>query len=378
VPASDIVVVGGGVLGLSTAYHLVRAGARVTLVDRADVGRATAAGAGILSGDATTLYEGPRYELVAKSFQYYPVLIDLLADDDAGETDFARCPMLLVAVDEAEEALLAKRRSLIFERQARLGAPAPEDLCEIKPEEARRFFPPLTEVRRAILYRDAGRVDGRLLAQALRRAGERHGLVVRRASVTRLLVERGRAHGVVIDEETLPASAVVVAGGAWSPALADELGVEVPVSPQRGQIAHLRLPGQPTEEWAVISGFRGHYIVTWPEGRVVAGATRETGSGYAPVVTASGVAEVLSEALRVAPGLAAAELQEVRVGLRPLAADDTPVLGRVPGTEDVYLATGHGPHGLQLGPFSGKLVADLILGRPLPMDTESFAVSRFR
>ena len=110
---------------------------------------------------------------------------------------------------------------------------------------------------------------------------------------------------------------------------------------------------------------------------MVVGATRETGSGFQPHTSAAGVHEVLGEALRVAPGLAAAELREIRVGLRPASADGLPVLGGVPGVRGVYLATGHGPTGLQLGPYSGKLVAELMLGRAIATDIAAFDVSRF-
>jgi D-amino-acid dehydrogenase len=118
-------------------------------------------------------------------------------------------------------------------------------------------------------------------------------------------------------------------------------------------------------------------MVPWPDHRVVVGATRETGSGFQPHTTAAGVREVLSEALRVAPGLAAADIRDIRVGLRPYSADTMPVLGPVPGVRDIYLATGHGPTGLTLGPFSGKVVADLALGRRPTTDISPFYVTRF-
>jgi len=365
------------VLGLSTAYHLVRAGVRVTLIDRGDRGQATAAGAGILSGEATLHAAGPLYDLLVKSFRYYPSLMEWLAADDAGETGYAQCPMLIVAVDDLDAAPFAEARSLLLKERAQAAPATAEELCEVSPDEARRLFPPLTAIRHAIMYRKAGRVDGRLLAQALRRAGERHGLTVRTGSVSRLLIDRGRGTGVVVDNETLPASAVVLAAGAWSAAFGGQLRIAISVAPQRGQIVHLRMPDRETKHWPIVSGFRGHYIVSWPGGRVVAGATRETNSGFEPVCTAGGVREVLTEALRVAPGLAGAELQDVRVGLRPLAVDHAPVLGGVPGLERVYLATGHGPSGLQMGPFSGRLVADLVMGRPSAVDLAPFAVSRF-
>src|SRR5262249_46377111 len=101
------------------------------------------------------------------------------------------------------------------------------------------------------------------------------------------------------------------------------------------------------------------------------------GSGFDVRATAAGVHEVLSEALRVAPGLATATLREVRIGLRPATPDALPVLGPAPGVRGVYLATGHGPTGLQLGPYSGKLVADMMLGAQIETDIGAFAVTRF-
>ncbi len=375
---SDVVVVGGGVVGLSAAYHLVCEGARVTLVDRSDAGQATAAGAGILSGGALSRGTDPLHELAVKAFDYYPALIARLEADDAGDTGYARCPLMLIASDERDRREFEAARAAIFARQAATGRPAPEDLREIAPDEARRLFPPLGDVHGALLSRAAGRVDGRLLARALRRAGERRGVRIRQGSVARVLVEHGRAAGVAVDREELRASSVVIAGGAWSPALTDALDMPVRVAPQRGQIIHLRLAGRPTGEWPIISGFREHYIVAWPGGRIVAGATRETGSGFEPVLTAGGVREVLSQAMRVAPGLAPAEVVEMRVGLRPLSADGLPVLGPLPSVEGAYVATGHGPSGLQLGPFSGKIVGDAVLGRTPDVDLAPFSPARFR
>ena len=118
-------------------------------------------------------------------------------------------------------------------------------------------------------------------------------------------------------------------------------------------------------------------MVPWDDSRVVVGATRETGSGFEPRPTVQGVQKVLEEAVRVAPGLAGAEIREIRVGLRPYTIDGAPVLGSVPGVDGVLLATGHGPSGLQLGPYSGKLVADLAMGLAAKMDLQPFSVARF-
>ena len=220
-------------------------------------------------------------------------------------------------------------------------------------------------------------MDGRLLNRALRTAAEARGLVVRQGGVDRLIRDGDSVTGVVIGGEIVSAGSVAIAGGAWSEAFGAQLGVSIPVAPQRGQIIHLGLHGTDTGRWPVISAFHHHYLVAWPDSRVVAGATRETGSGFAPHTTAAGVRDVLSEALRVAPGLASAEIREIRVGLRPFAADTLPVLGPVPGVRGVFLVTGHGPSGLTLGPYSAKNVAAQMLGKAPEMDLTPYSIARF-
>jgi D-amino-acid dehydrogenase len=263
-------------------------------------------------------------------------------------------------------------------QQRRRGSPAPQDLYEISADDARALFPPLGHVRRALYYRNAARVDGRLLTAALRRAGIARGLVVQPASVDRLVIEADTVVGVSAEGNTYASGSVAIAGGAWSPRFAQQLGVQIPVEPSRGQIIHLGLPGANTQDWPVITAFHGHYIVAWPDSRVVVGATRELGTGFDVRTTAAGVHEVLGEALRVAPGLRDAEVREIRVGLRPFSTvDGLPVLGLVPGLRNIALATGHGASGLHLGPYSGKRVAELMLGQPLTEDLHMFAVDRF-
>jgi D-amino-acid dehydrogenase len=379
----DAVVVGGGIVGSSVAYHLARDGADALLVDREDEGRATDAGAGILS-PATSSRTGsdPWFEFAVEAVDYYPELVSRLCDEQAGDAGYAQCGLLSVAIEEAEVEEFDRAMDRIETRQRELGQPEPGSFAEVSPRDARDRFPALANVERAAYYDEAARVDGRLLTDALRRAGRAHGLDVKEATAEELRVERGGVEAVVTDEGTVKTEAAVVAGGAWSSEFADQLGVEIPVEPQRGQIAHLDRHGASsqvadTADWPIVSAFRGHYLVPWPGGRVAAGATRETGSGFDPRPTAGGVREVLDEALRVAPGLANAELAEVRVGLRPLSEDELPVLGRVPEIDGAYLATGHGPTGLQLGPYSGKVVAAMVQGAEPETDVSAFAVGRF-
>jgi D-amino-acid dehydrogenase len=355
----------------------VSAGARTLLVDRADVGRATDAGAGILSPETNSRDTDAWFTLAVAASAYYPSLIERLREEQGGDTGYARCGQIVVAVSDDEIAPFERARGLIFERQRRRGLPRADDLHEISAAEARELFPPLAPVHGAIYSRIGARVDGRLLNRALRTAAETRGLVLRTGSVERLVIEGDAVTGVVVGGDTIAAGGVAIAGGAWTEAFAKQLGVRIPVAPQRGQIIHMGLHGADTGRWPVISAFHHHYMVAWPDSRVVAGATRETGSGFAPHTTSAGVREVLSEALRVAPGLAGAEIREIRVGLRPLTADTLPVLGPVPNVRGVFLVTGHGPSGLTLGPYSSRLVAGQMLGKAPEADLAPFAVTRF-
>jgi len=230
----------------------------------------------------------------------------------------------------------------------------------------------------AVATTGAARVDGRLLRDALWRAAERRGArIVSGDAALELAASGGRVDAVRVGGERLAAGTVIVAGGAWSAALGEALGVALPVFPQRGQILHLTLPGSATAGWPIVVGFHAHYLLTFAPDRVVAGATRESESGFDVRMTAGGVHEALAEALRVAPGLAGATLAEVRVGLRPASPDGLPLLGQLPGYDNVLVATGHGPSGLQLGPYSGAVVAGLALGEPEQLDLTPFAVARF-
>jgi len=227
----------------------------------------------------------------------------------------------------------------------------------------------------AVLVPGSGRIDGRLLREALERACVERGAQVIRARAT--LSRKGDVAVVAAKGQPLPAESVILAAGAWSAPLAASAGVTVPVYPQRGQIVHLEMPGVDTSSWPVVLGFHSHYLVAFPPNRVVAGATREDGMGATYAVTAGGVHEVLSEALRVAPGLSAAAIREVRVGFRPIMPDQMPALGRAPGVDNLIIATGHGPYGLQLGPYSGALAARLALGLDPGLDLTPYDPARF-
>ncbi|RIK37225.1 MAG: FAD-dependent oxidoreductase [Chloroflexi bacterium] len=377
----DVIVIGGGIVGMSTAYHLARAGAQTLVIDRHDTGRATDAGAGILAPEISREADA-WFNFAVAAVDYYPHLITQLEQEDAGDTGYARCGLLLVAASPDEITPFAEAQRLILARQRQRGYPSVEELHPVGAAPARERFPALGTIHTALYDACAARVDGRLINAALNRAALGRGVATLSASVDRLIIEHGQVSGVLAGGEPIHARAVVIAGGAWSASFGEQLGLTIPIEPQRGQIIHLDLPGVATGDWPVVNAFHGHYIVSWPgsagAGRVVVGATRETGAGFAPHTTVSGVIEVLSEALRVAPGLAGAAIAEIRVGLRPRTPDNLPVLCRAPTVAGVVIAAGHGATGLQLGPLSGKIAAELALGQSPSVDIGALDIARFQ
>lgn len=372
---ADCVVIGGGIVGAAAAYRLARSGARVTLVDRADAGQASAAGAGIIA-PGTSLRPLPAfYPLAARAVAFYPELLAQLAEDGETETGYEVVGSLLVASDEQEAGQLDEVQRLIEERQAQ-GFPGIGQVRRLDAREARELFPALADVPGAIHVPGSARLDGRLMRDALVRAAENRGATVVRGDA-RPVRDGDRVTGVEVDGRRIAADTVIIAAGAWSNAFGEAIGLRIPVEPQRGQILHLELPETDTSRWPIVTGFHSHYMLTFPTNRVVAGATREDGSGYDYRMTAGGVHESLSEALRIAPGLAPATLREVRIGLRPLSQDHLPILGQAPGLANVYLATGHGPTGLQVGAYSGTVVADLARGQAVDADLSAFSLARF-
>jgi D-amino-acid dehydrogenase len=372
----QVAIIGGGLVGSNVAYRLLRRGAQVTVFDAAAVGQATAAAAGILPPLDHFIGIEAVLPLLREARRYYPELIAALAEDGEADSGYEIVGALQVATNESEcERLSELTREAALRRDA--GYPHIGALTELDGDEARSHFPLLGPgVLRALHAADAARVDARRLLAALHRAIAKRGGRWERGYAEPIL-SGGRVAGVRLGHKTFAADVVVIAAGAWSSTVADQLGLRVSVRPQRGQLVHLDLPGTDTARWPTVLGFSIHYLLCFGPHRVVAGATREDAAGYEAHVTAGGVHGVLEGALRLAPGLARAVLHEVRVGFRPVSADGKPVLGASPRYPNLYVATGHGGYGLEVGPYSGALVADLIVGAPLGVDSSPFAVGRF-
>lgn len=398
VEQTDAVVVGGGIVGTATAFHLVENGVETLLVDADLGGRATDAGAGIVTPPTRSHRSGENWlAFAAEAVAHYETLVEELETRGIDDHSYRRADLLSVAVDEDEVPELEVQLERAERRAARSNAVGDDTVEALSPAAAGEAFPPLADVERALRFTNAARVDGGQFTAALRRAAREEGLSTLEGTVEEILVADGAVSGVVVgdggetarrqqstaaERERVDADRVVVAGGAWSDAFGDDLGLDLPVYPIRGQILHLDVTDTAAAadgagEWPIVGGFRENYIVPWGDGRLVVGATREHEAGYDPRVTAAGVDHVSDAALRLAPGLADATFEELRVGLRPGSPDGLPMLGAVPNVAGAFVATGHGPVGLTLGPFSGKVVAELVCGVAPSVDVSALTPDRF-
>lgn len=367
-----IVIIGSGIAGAGTAWQLARRGAEVVVVDADLAGRATAAGAGIVSPWNSRTLDGEELAFHAEGAAYYRTLVEDLAAEGAGETSFAIVGGLVVSPDETwlrefhERALARARRW-----------PDAGEVTLLDPAGAAERMPLLAPELGAVHIAGGGRVDGRTLRETFLAAAAARGARLLDGAAE-LEVRSGRVAGVRVAGDVVEADGVVLAAGAWTAPLAASLGVPLPVEPQRGQISHFGVgePGAPSSDsaspdtaspdtaaWPVVSpAGSGHYMLAFPDSRVVAGATRETGAGFDHRVTAEGQREVLTQALTVAPGLADATLLETRVGFRPVTPDGRPVIGALETHPEVTVLTGFGAGGLTIGPYAASLAAAAALG----------------
>lgn len=368
--ACDVVVIGGGLVGMSLAYELVCRGLDVVLVDRHHQGRATDAGAGILSPETFLDADDGWAELALAAGEHHRELTLRVAEDGAGGTGHEVCGLIRLSTSEGEDEWLAKAAGLAEKR-------SPGVVTAIAPEEAVGLFPPLAPVRGALHNPRAARIDGRRATEAIEKAASNRGLRRVDGEVIALLLHGDSAEGVETDTGSVSAGSVAIAGGAWSSRFAGPLGTSLPIGPMKGQIIHLTMPGVETGPWPIVQPVFSHYLVPWPGGRVACGGTLEADAGFDTSPTAGGVFELLREGLRTAPGLAGATVSEVRVGLRPVSKDDRPVLGQLDGWSNVYVATGHGTEGLLLGPYTAALVAETISSGAAPDSIADLSPARF-
>jgi glycine oxidase len=364
----SVLVIGGGIIGCSAAYELAKRGCRVTVLERGTPGgEASSAAAGLLAPLGDSPDPSPFNRLAIESWRLYPQVVAELREVTGVDVEHMTSGTLYPLASPAD--VEGARARCSWPLAAEFGVEMVEGaaLAALEPALAK-------DVTAALLVRGDHWVNNQRLVTAYALAAAARGVTVRTGvEVGRILVERGRAVGVLADGERLTADAVLLAAGAWSGGLAADLGARLPVGPVRGQM--LAVSNVP----ALIShAMHGDdvYLVPRPSGELLIGATIER-VGFERAVTPEGLGALIAQAVALVPEIGRRAITRSWYGFRPAAPDGLPVLGPWPDVADLFVATGHYRNGILLAPVTAAVMAACIVDGKTPDSITPFLPQRF-
>jgi glycine oxidase len=364
----DVIVVGGGIMGLMTARELARAGRSVLLLDKAQPGTgATWSSAGIISphgsSGAADLAGEAGVRLRLPSYEMWLDLPDALIEESGMDPEFRLTGVLLLAInDEEKQVVLDKAKTRQW-----------GDTEWIEPKDLSGEEPALSEKLVGALLVKGGNVDVRRLGASLEIACRRAGVEIRAGVLTQEIVcDKNYVRGVKTSEGNFEAPLVVICAGVGSASI---LGAKPapPVTPQRGQL--VALDAREIGIRRVLMNVSDPYFVPRSDGKLIIGATREF-AGEDTRLTAGGISLLLGGAIEMIPALEKAPILETWTGFRPLSSDHLPLIGEghIPG---LFFCTGHGPTGITPAPLSAALVTSAITGAESSIDLAPYDPRRF-
>lgn len=354
--STEVVIVGGGVIGCSIAFKLAKLGVSVTLLERDLIGsHASRVGAGILSHYLEGEDDDPYTVLVRSSHEMFPGLSEEIRERTAFDIEYLRCGVL-TATDDATE--LDQFRAFVHQYAHLPDAPRMIDTAEL--QELWPFAHP--RYVGGVLVANDGQVNSYRFVRGLALAAERSGArILEGHQVTGINMAGNTVRGVSTNQGDLTTDLVVLAAGPWTGLAGEWVGRRIPVRPVRGQIVHLHTNKR---AMSVVVHTHEAYVLQRADGTILVGATVEE-AGFDCRLTAGGVASQLYAGLATMPALSDCRFKGAEVALRPGADRTMPYVGRLAGIDNLIVASGHFRTGILLAPITGKLVADMVTGRPI-------------
>lgn len=354
-----VILVGGGVMGLLSAYELLQAGCSVSLFDKSQVGtEASWAGGGIVSPLYPWRYPAAITALSSWGQGYYPQLTRMLHQATGIDPEFNPCGLLML---DTEEKALAIKWAAQNDRM----------LLDVSLDQVRELEPHLEcAVQQALFMPQVGSLRNPRLLQALLQKLLTHAGFKLHINEQVLALEQknARISAVVTNAGRYNADAVVLNAGAWSAALLEPLGFSLPVKPVRGQIVAI----QAQLGWLQhIVLKNGTYIIPRKDGLVLAGSTLEF-VGYDKRTTQAAHDFLVDRAYEMMPSLRDFPVVGHWAGLRPGSPDGVPFIGEMDTVKGLFLNVGHYRYGLVLAPASCRLLADMLLGRRPIVDPQPY------
>ncbi|HUQ72465.1 MAG TPA: glycine oxidase ThiO [Planctomycetaceae bacterium] len=360
---TDVVIIGGGVIGLSAAFELAESGLSVRVLEQGTPGReASWAGAGMLPPGNPDVATGPEPLLRGHSHCRWPEWVARTTARSGIDPEYARCGSLEIPLDSDPSEF--KNQIATWESEG----VAVELLTRSQLHEHHYFLS--DDITSAYRLPECGQVRNPRLLKSLMMACESlRAPIITGQPVIGFYWNGDRILAARTASEVYTADHFVIAGGAWSGGLLQQLGLDIPIKPIRGQIVLLEQRSLPFR-CVLQSGSR--YLVPRRDGRILVGATEED-VGFLKANTSGGVQGLLEFATRLVPSLRRAEFERCWSGLRPYREGGLPLIGRSPRARNVVIATGHFRAGLQLSPVTAVLVRQLVCGQPTLLPVEWFA-----
>ena len=366
----DVVVIGGGIIGSSIAYRLASEGKSVTVFERDSIGNnASGYALGLLNPTNET---GNIESLNHLSFTMHKEMLGVIQEESGVDAQVLTMPHLELALDESEIPYLKSEVDRINEFSEFKST-------WLEPDEIRKIEPRITdELYGGTLVEDIIILDSYKLTLATAQAAESHGVEVVLGEVTGIIYKNGRAVGVNLRDGQIDCDAVVLALGPWSGTSSLWLDIDVPIVPQKGEIIRVEGLNPPLGVH-----FHGNTlgsscsVVQKADGATWLAATSKDGTGF-DVTPSSEASESLSlRGMRMFPELESHQLLLHTACMRPVTPDGDPILGKVPGKDGVFIATGTGGKGILMGPVIGKAIADLVMNGETDLKIGQFGLARF-
>ena len=367
----DIAIIGGGVIGLSIAWQLSKAGTNVVVIDRQAMGsEASWAGAGILPPWKMEFAEHAKEKLSALSFEQHDSWAMQLREQSGIDTGFRRCGAAFVARTTGEAGALLGQALEWEERGVQVERLETAQLCEIIPA----FAPQANNVLASVFLPEEAQLRNPDHLKALIAACQKNGVTFLAGQGDVVLSKRGDRVSEITTStgQTVVADRFCVAAGAWSQGLLEPLGVSLSTLPVRGQMSLYKIPNRPFNP-ILYEGTR--YIVPRDDGHIVVGATLEE-AGFDKSTTESGIEELRHFAEGLVDGLSEANLVKSWAGLRPASFDGFPYIGPAPSCENLWIATSHFRNGLLWSTGTAILMSQMLRGEAVAFDLSAFRIER--